>query len=65
MALPIKSDVETMDYSYQGQPFVDIPGRSDVDTTTMDYSWLGQPFVTNPFGGTTPVINTTNFFHFI
>jgi hypothetical protein len=65
MALPNKTDLQTMDYVYLGQPFVNVPARSDIDTTTMDYIYLGQPFVTNPFGGSTPpAVNTTNFFHF-
>jgi hypothetical protein len=62
MALPNKTDLQTMDYAYLGQPFVNIPARSNIDTTTMDYAYLGQPFVTNPFGGSTPAANTSNFF---
>jgi hypothetical protein len=65
MAPPTKTDLETMDYAFQGQPFVNVPARSDIDTTTMDWAFQGQPFVTNPFGGTPPPTNTTNFFHFI
>jgi hypothetical protein len=54
MALPNKTDLQTMNYVYQGQPFVSVSARSDIDTTTMDYIYLEQPFVTNPFGGSTP-----------
>jgi len=38
-------DLLTMDYSFHGQPFVDIPAKSSIDLTTMDYSFQGQPFV--------------------
>jgi len=63
MALPTQSDLITMDYSYQGQPFVNVSAKSGIDLTTMDYSYLGQPFVGNPFGSPPPLsTNTTNFF---
>lgn len=65
MALPVKSDLEKMDYSYQGQPFVNVPGKSSIDLTTMDYVYQAQPFVSNPLGEAPPAINTTNFFIFI
>ena len=66
MALPNKTDLQTMDYSYQGQPFVNVPSKSSIDLTTMDYSYQGQPFVGNPFGGDIPpAANTTNFFNYI
>lgn len=48
MAIPKKPDLIGMDYSFQGQPFVNVPARSDIDTAGMDYSFQGQPFVTNP-----------------
>ena len=48
MSLPTSTDVLTMDYSYAGLPFVDVPTKSDVNTQTMDYSYAGLPFVTNP-----------------
>jgi len=63
MSLPTSTDLETMDYSYQGQPFVDVPARSDIDTTTMDYSYQGQPFVTNPAPSALPTGNS-NFLMF-
>ena len=40
------SDLATMDYAFQGQPFVDVTGKSSIDVTTMDYAFQGQPFVT-------------------
>jgi hypothetical protein len=53
MALPTKSDLETMDYSFNGEPFVDVPGNSSIDLMTMDWSYLGEPFVRNGAGGVT------------
>lgn len=48
MALPNSTDLQTMDYSYGGVPFVDVPAKSNIVTTTMDWSYSGLPFVTNP-----------------
>ena len=48
MALPNKTELQTMDYSYAGLPFVDVPASGSIDTFTMDYSYSGLPFVTNP-----------------
>ncbi len=48
MSLPTSTDLQTMDYSYSGTPFVDIPANSSIDTQTMDWSYAGQPYVTNP-----------------
>lgn len=48
MALPTSNDVLTMDYSYNGMPFGDVPATSAVNTGTMDYAYNGMPFVTNP-----------------
>lgn len=48
MALPTSTDLQTMDYSYAGQPFVNVPSKATIDTGTMDWSYAGLPFVTNP-----------------
>jgi hypothetical protein len=47
MALPTKTDLETMDFVFQGQPFVDVPSKPTVDLSTMDWSFHSQPFVSN------------------
>jgi hypothetical protein len=44
-ALPTPANIQTMDYAFQGQPFVEMPAKSTIDTSTMDYSFQGQPFV--------------------
>ena len=62
MALPNSTDLQTMDYSFNGQPFVNVPAKSGIDTTTMDYSFQAQPFVTNPYP--TVVTVNSNFFLF-
>lgn len=53
MALPTTDDIKTMDYGFEGQPFVNVPAK-DIDLTTMDYAFEGQPFVSNPFAGEPP-----------
>ena len=49
-------DLKTMDYSFGGEPFVEVPSKSTVNTKTMDYAFSGRPFVTNdsPGGGPGP-----------
>jgi hypothetical protein len=54
MALPTRGDLETMDYVYQGQPFVEFPAKDSIDLQTMDYSFQGQPFVRVVGGGAPP-----------
>lgn len=51
MALPTSSDLLTMDYVYQAQPFVDVPSKAAIDLTGMDFVWQGQPFVRNARAG--------------
>jgi hypothetical protein len=48
MALPTPDNLKTMDYGYQGQPFVDVPAKSTINLDTMDIAYLAQPFVRNP-----------------
>jgi hypothetical protein len=45
-----------MDYAFQGQPFVDVPAKSDIDLKTMDYAYQAQPFVRNPAAAPPPVV---------
>ena len=44
MALLTKTNLETMDYSYGGVPFVSVATKSGIDLDTMDYSFGGVPF---------------------
>jgi len=47
MALLTPTQLATMDYAFQGQPFVDVPAKDAVDIKTMDYAYQAQPFVRN------------------
>lgn len=60
MPLPSKTELQKMNYSFLGQPFVDIPAKAGLDLKTMDYSFQAQPFVPNP-----DAVNTGNFFIFM
>lgn len=44
MALPTITDLETLDYSYRGEPFANVEAKS-LSTITLDYSYRGEPFV--------------------
>jgi len=48
MSLPTPDNLKTMDWAFQGQPFVDVPSKSTVDIKTMDWAYLATPFVSNP-----------------
>ena len=49
MALPNSDNLKTMDFAWQGAPFVEIPAKASIDTKTMDYVWRGAPFVRNEY----------------
>lgn len=44
MSLPTKTDLQTLDYAFQGLPFVRVEAKS-LTTTSMDYAFQGLPFV--------------------
>jgi len=44
MALPTKTDLQTMDYAYGGVPFVQTAAKTGIDLNTLDYSYGGVPF---------------------
>jgi hypothetical protein len=46
-----KTELETMDQSFNGEPFVNVTADDTVDTKTMDFSFNAEPF----YG----VVNTT------
>jgi len=41
-------NLKELDYTFQGQPFCDVPAKSEIDLETMDYAYKAQPFVRNP-----------------
>ena len=55
MSLPTQTELKTMDYAYQGQPFVSVPAKSGMGLSSMDYAYLAQPFVTNSDADISPV----------
>lgn len=52
MTLPTKTNLETMDYSYGGVPFVSVATKAGIDLDTLDYSYAGVPFWGVSGGGT-------------
>jgi hypothetical protein len=44
MALPTKSDIQTMSYSKDGTPWVQVSPKTAVDLNTMSYSKDGTPW---------------------
>jgi len=47
MALPVQTDITTMDYPSRGIAFLDVPAKSGIATQTMDYPSRGIALVTN------------------
>ena len=63
MSIPNNTDLGTLDFSYLGQPFVDVETKTGQDTGSLDFSYLGQPFVAaSASGPAPPTYNTTQFF---
>lgn len=50
MATPTKTDLQTLDYSYFGQPYVQVAAKPGIDLDTLDYSYFGVPFVGTSVG---------------
>lgn len=44
MSIPNKINLSTLDYVYQGQPFVFVEAKS-LNTSTLDTVYQAQPFV--------------------
>lgn len=63
MSIPTKTDLETLDISYLGQPFCETASKNETDLFTMDYAYNGQPFVRNN-SDYTPIKPTTQGFIF-
>ena len=60
MATPTKTDLQTLDYSYFGQPYVQVAAKSGIDLDTLDYSYFGQPFFGTEAGGGDPPSSIIN-----
>lgn len=50
MPLPSKTDLQTLDIAYLGEPFVQVEAKS-LTTTSLDVAYLGEPFVAVGQGG--------------
>ncbi len=57
MALPTQSDLKTMDFASQGQPFVKLSAKSNIDLLTGDFAFQGQPFIANSGDAIGEVLN--------
>ena len=44
MAIPTKTDLQKMDYSFFGEPYVQVGSKSGVELDGLDYSFFGEPF---------------------
>ena len=44
MAQVTKTDLEAMDYLYQGEPFCNVPAKNTIELTTLDFVYQGEPF---------------------
>ena len=49
MTLPSSTDLDSMDYAFQAQPYVSVPAKAGVNLGTMDYAFQAQPFVSNQY----------------
>lgn len=46
--LPNSDDLKNMGFVYEGQPFIRIVPKRQVDVESLDYVYEAQPFLTNP-----------------
>ena len=44
MTIPTKTNLQTMDYSSFGEPYVQVGSKSGVEFDGLDYSFFGEPF---------------------
>ena len=54
MALPTKTDLQKLDQSFFGEPYVQVASKSGVELDGLDYSFFGEPFWGAEEGGTPP-----------
>lgn len=62
MSLPNATDLSTLDFAYNGLPFLDVETNSNQNTNSLDFVFNGLP-VFMAISGTTPVVfNATRMF---
>lgn len=44
MALPTRTQIVTMDYAFNGEPFVQVAAKSGIDLDGIDYAYQAEPF---------------------
>ncbi len=44
MALPTKTDLQTLDYSFFGEPYIQVASKSGIELDGLDYSFFGEPY---------------------
>ena len=70
MAIPNKTNLQTLDYSYMGAPYIQVASKSGIDLDGLDYSYCGQPFwgaevTTTPSGAVrvSPTLGSVKLFN--
>ena len=44
-SMPDRADLLLLDYSLDGEPWVGVTARTNIDTLGLDYSLDGEPFI--------------------
>jgi hypothetical protein len=44
MALPVKSDLLHFEFTYMGEPHVQVASKSGMSATHFDWTYMGEPF---------------------
>ena len=47
MAIPYSADLLNFQYSFRGEPFVNVISKSSITLLNFEYVWRGEPFVGN------------------
>ena len=57
MSLPVTNDLLTLDYVYNGTPFVYVESKNTLNTVSLDTIYDGVPFVATL--GNAPLVGST------
>jgi len=58
MVLPQKEDIQNLDWTYMGKPFMQTQGKDTVETQNLDWTYMGKPFSPNSAPTIVVVIST-------
>lgn len=53
-------NLKSLDYGFDGSPFVNVPAKTGMNLGSMDYAYAGQPFVPNPDAATSGNVKQIN-----